>query len=176
VKLPKLIYHGRSHASCHSRTNIHQRILFPSTQAPTLHYLSATLKRKADQSQHLIFKRNMRPSFYAAAALATSGLQASALALPAHDRSFIDLVSPGQAEPSNLDERSINWWPATNCVSQISKAQKKERKKTSTIPNPSQPTDLLHFHLPRRSRRAKLVVRRLETTPREPHHHFLDVS
>lgn len=139
MKLPKLIYHGRSHASCHSRTNIHQRILFPSTQAPTLHYLSATLKRKADQSQHLIFKRNMRPSFYAAAALATSGLQASALALPAHDRSFIDLVSPGQAEPSNLDERSINWWPATNCVSQISKAQKKERKKHQqflTHPNP----------------------------------------
>jgi hypothetical protein len=85
----------------------------------------------------------------------------------------------GLSRPSRTQQprRKIHQLVARNQLRKPNLQSPKERKKkTSTIPNPSQPTDLLHFHLPRRSRRAKLVVRRLETTPREPHYHFLDVS
>jgi len=69
----------------------------------------------------------MRLSSYAAAALVAGGLRTSAL--PTSERSSVDLDSPGETGVSELDERAIDWWPATNCVNHHSKL----RNETSDV-------------------------------------------
>jgi hypothetical protein len=111
----------------------------------------------------------MRLSFYAAAALVAGGLQVSAL--PTIERSSIDLESPGQAELSKLDERAIDWWPATNCVSHAPKLRR-DLQHPLTLPS----TDLMYRDMLERLRNPKLVVRRHQNNPTEPGHDVLNVS
>jgi hypothetical protein len=92
-------------------------LIFLCARESTLCYRNNPSQRalttKVSRHQHLIFA-DMHLSFYAAAALAAGGLQARAL--PTSDRPSIDLESPDEAGLNTLDERAIDWWPATNCV------------------------------------------------------------
>jgi hypothetical protein len=101
----------------------------------------------------------MRPSIYTALALVARGLQASER--PSHQRQIIyrlGLVRPGRIPQP---EREIHQLVARNRLRKpLPKAVvQKNKKKHQTVPNPPNPTDLLHFYLPRRRRRAELVVR-----------------
>jgi hypothetical protein len=80
-------------------------------------FSSAALIPKANTCQRPI-SGDMRPSFYTAVALMTCALQANAL--PTNKRSSLESISPDPTEVSKLDERAIDWWPATACVSPVS--------------------------------------------------------
>jgi hypothetical protein len=111
----------------------------------------------------------MHLSLYAAAALVAGGLQASAL--PTSEGSSIDLELPGQAELSKLDERAIDWWPATNCVRHFLNPRIDPQHKL-TYP----PTDRMYRDVLGRQRNRRLVVRRHQNDPTESGHDVLDVS
>jgi hypothetical protein len=113
----------------------------------------------------------MHISFYAAAALVAGGLQASAL--PTSDRSSIDLKPVSLTGLGELDERAIDWWPATNCVRYPPSPR---INPPSSANQPIQTTDLMHRNLPRRLRNPRLVVRRHQNAATEPGHDVLDVS
>ena len=136
---------------------------FPHKHPPVTSLCAPKNQTSIFPEQHLHFKPTriniassieMRPSFYTALALVVGGLQASAL--PTNDRLSVDLESPGETGLSNLDERAIDWWPATNCVSHLAMPQETPNIHLLTHPT----TDLMHRNLPRRLRNPRLVVRR----------------